>query len=317
MRLVTCDIDLGADCPAATSTAAVEAAQRPAVAVVASAHGMSLVGAPDAVIESALDAIVAAGLACAFEVGALGDAPEQDARLVCTAISEALRAVGPPVAASDGTARRSAVRDPLKACEPFLDAVAAAAPLPGGGSASAMAGAAGVALVAMVAGLTVGRAAYADVNTEMAQALEAAEMLRERLHGMIRLDADAYAAFMTAVRLPRDTDAAAAERRAAMSAAAVLASEIPLETMRLCADALDVACEVARKGNRNAATDAAVGAMLLGTAGRAACRNVRVNLPSVKDLDTRGRLSGDAQALVRRIDETEARAVRHAEMHTS
>ena len=44
----------------------------------------------------------------------------------------------------------------------YLDALKSSAPAPGGGSASALAGAQGVALVMMVANLTVGREKYKE-----------------------------------------------------------------------------------------------------------------------------------------------------------
>ena len=165
----------------------------------------------------------------------------------------------------------------------------------------------------MTARLTIGREAYADVQKEMAFVAETAERLRRSLHGIVRRDTDAYQAFMDAMRLPRATPEEAQTRRQALARAALEASEIPLETMRLCVSVLEKANVAARKGNRNAGTDAAVAAVLAGAAGRAAWMNVRANLPAVKDVDRRSRLSGEAASLKTVLEDLTERTIRSAE----
>ena len=54
-------------------------------------------------------------------------------------------------------------------CEEFVDVLASKAPVPGGGGASALVGAIGMALGNMVGSLTVGKKKYADVEADMSK----------------------------------------------------------------------------------------------------------------------------------------------------
>ena len=66
-------------------------------------------------------------------------------------------------------------------CEGFLEELASKAAAPGGGGASALVGAAGVALGSMVGSLTVGKKKYAAVEADIAALNVRAEALRKRL----------------------------------------------------------------------------------------------------------------------------------------
>jgi len=165
----------------------------------------------------------------------------------------------------------------------LLDALAAATPAPGGGSAAALAAAMSAGLIAMVAGLTVGRPRYADVQDEMATALSRAEALRHALAGAADADTDAYLAVMAAYRLPKESDAQKAARAAAIAAAMRRAAEVPLTTAGWCTELLDLAGRVAARGNPNAGSDAAVAALLAHAGLLGAVRNVQINLRSLDD----------------------------------
>ncbi|NDF70752.1 MAG: methenyltetrahydrofolate cyclohydrolase, partial [Betaproteobacteria bacterium] len=65
--------------------------------------------------------------------------------------------------------------------EGFLDQLASAQPTPGGGSAAAVMGAMGAALVSMVANLTVGKKKYAEVEPQVKDVLAESEKLRAQL----------------------------------------------------------------------------------------------------------------------------------------
>ena len=101
------------------------------------------------------------------------------------------------------------------AIEKFLDDLASQNATPGGGSAAAIIGAMGAALVAMVCNLTIGKKKYADVEDEMRALLAKAEALRHKLTGMIEDDVKAFDAVMGAYGMPKETDAekASAQRR--------------------------------------------------------------------------------------------------------
>ncbi|NJN55457.1 MAG: cyclodeaminase/cyclohydrolase family protein, partial [Anaerolineae bacterium] len=80
----------------------------------------------------------------------------------------------------------------------FLDALAAPTATPGGGSAAALAGALAAALSQMVAGVTVGKKKYADVQDQAESVLSWATMLRAQLSAAIQNDAAAFESLMAA-----------------------------------------------------------------------------------------------------------------------
>jgi formiminotetrahydrofolate cyclodeaminase len=165
----------------------------------------------------------------------------------------------------------------------FADALGSAETAPGGGSAAALAGALGGALAVMVARLTLGRAKYAAHQDEMAAVEAKADLLKTKLLGLVDADTAAYNQVTDAYKLPKDTDAQKAERAAAVQAAFRVATEVPLATAEACGEVLELAGQVAAHGNRNAASDAAVAALLAHAGLRGAARNVRINLGGLKD----------------------------------
>lgn len=167
--------------------------------------------------------------------------------------------------------------------EQFLAAVEAATPTPGGGTVSAVVGALGAALARMVAGLAKGKTGYEGVQEDLARLEARAAQTKERLLRLADEDSRAYEAVVEAMRLPKGTDAERAKRVQALQSAYKGATEVPLETMEACVEAIELAAIAVEKGNRGATTDAAV-ALLLAEAGlRGASLNARVNLASIKD----------------------------------
>lgn len=173
--------------------------------------------------------------------------------------------------------------DTLTHLDSFIDRLASGDPTPGGGSAAAMAGAAGAALVAMVARLTVGRKRYADVDAQMQTIMQQAETLRARLTALVQEDADAYNQVSAAYRLPKASDEEQAARAAAIQAAMQAASLTPLETAQACAAVIALAEQVVAHGNVNARTDGGVGALLAQAGLQGAAWNVEINLASIDD----------------------------------
>ena len=68
--------------------------------------------------------------------------------------------------------------------EQFLNDLASGHPTPGGGSAAAIMGAMGAAMVSMVCNLTIGKKGYAAVETEMKAVRNESERIRRRLTAM-------------------------------------------------------------------------------------------------------------------------------------
>jgi len=180
----------------------------------------------------------------------------------------------------------------------LLDSFASADPLPGGGSAVALTGALGVSLLLMVASMDKTRSGRPEETADLAGAAARLRPLRDELTSLIDEDSRAYLCLIAAYRLPKTTDAEKAIRHADIQSAIRAATQTPLQTMLACERALRDAPVVARFGNPNAATDAAVGARLLVAAIESAGLNVDVNLRSVADAEFVRRSAGERQSLL-------------------
>src|SRR5437773_2437932 len=123
----------------------------------------------------------------------------------------------------------------------LLERLSSSAPVPGGGSAAALAGAMGASLVSMVAALTVGREAYVQVDVAAREIGQSADSLRKELVDLAEQDSAAYRAFVSARGLPRETDAQRAARASAMQDASKRSTEAPLRTARVAREALELA----------------------------------------------------------------------------
>lgn len=191
-----------------------------------------------------------------------------------------------------------------KSLQVFLDELAGKGSTPGGGSAAAVMGAMGAALVSMVAHFTIGKKGYEGAETESRDLLQRAESLRGQLTDMIRADVEAFDQVMAAYGLPKDTDAQKSARSAAIQSALKQAADVPLACAGLCADVIALTRPMAAIGNKNVISDAGVAVVAAEAALRAAALNVWVNIGAIKDeawtADRRARLdkilAGSAQA---------------------
>ena len=156
----------------------------------------------------------------------------------------------------------------------FLDQLASPPPGVGDGSVAALTGALAAGLISMVCTLTVGRPRYADFDGEAQQILAQAEALRARLTDLIQTDIAAYTTVAAAYKRPKDDP----ERAAAIAAAMVTATEIPLQIAEAAAALLPLALPVAQHGNKTAVGDVVAGAQLAVATVHAALINVDANI---------------------------------------
>lgn len=167
----------------------------------------------------------------------------------------------------------------------FLDQLASGASTPGGGSAAALMGALGAALVGMVCNFTVGREKFATVDADMRRVLAAAEQARSVLTDAIAADVAAFDAVMAAYGLPKDSDADKAARAAAIRRALEEATEVPLACARACAEVIRLSAEAAAHGNPNVVSDAGVAVMAAWAGLKSSALNVYVNTGGIRDED--------------------------------
>ncbi len=185
----------------------------------------------------------------------------------------------------------------------FVDALASAAPVPGGGSASAVAASFGAGLVAMVAALSEGRPKYASHAELHRRSQEVGQRLAARFLHLADEDSDAYADFAAAMKLPKETDAERASRKSALSVAAKRAAEVPMLTVEACLELVATAEALVGRSNVNASSDLDVATLLGEAAARGAAANVLINLPSVDDESFSGEATARVMGLLDSIEE--------------
>ena len=161
----------------------------------------------------------------------------------------------------------------------WIDELAGDAPVPGGGSAAALAGTLAAALVAMVARLTIGRKAYAGVEARAKEILAEADQLRGELRRLVDADAAAYTRVSEGYKIPKDDPA----RAKSIDQALLGATAVPLTVAKRAAAVLTLAHEMGQTGNKNARSDAKVAEGLARAAIAGALENVLVNVAALSD----------------------------------
>lgn len=165
----------------------------------------------------------------------------------------------------------------------FAQETASESPAPGGGSVSALCGAMGAALGTMVANLSSHKKGWDHRWEEFSDhAAHGQELIKEMLY-LVDEDTNSFNAIMAAFGLPKATDEEKAARKAAIEAATIYAIKIPFRTMEVAFQAMDLAIQMAAKGNPNSVSDAGVGALCARTAVKGCYLNVRINAQDLKE----------------------------------
>jgi formiminotetrahydrofolate cyclodeaminase len=179
----------------------------------------------------------------------------------------------------------------------FLDLLAGDAPTPGGGAWAAVSAAAGAALIAMVARLTVKKKGYEDVADRMRQVADECDDERYTLLALADRDAEAYQDVMAAYKLPKQTPEEQHTWSVTLQKALERAADIPLEVARRAVYLMALAEETLSSGNPNAASDALSAATSLHAAALSALANVDINAITFLDKTRQQELSESANSL--------------------
>ncbi|MBM7865420.1 formimidoyltetrahydrofolate cyclodeaminase [Heliobacterium gestii] len=190
-----------------------------------------------------------------------------------------------------------------------IEQAASASPTPGGGSVSAITGAFGASMAAMVANLTVGKEKYKDVEPQALEQVKRLEGIMARLEGLVQADMDAFEAFMAVYKLPKDTDEQKAARAKARQAAAIEATEVPLAIGDACLEALEAAVGLAAIGNSTAISDVGVGAYLAEASLKGALLSVDINLPAINDSEFVNNAKARRERLIAEAERLRAEAI--------
>lgn len=190
-------------------------------------------------------------------------------------------------------------------------------PVPGGGSISALAGSLAAALTEMVAGLTIGKKKYADVEEEMKAAVEPMKAVCAQLLDDIKRDSESFDQYMQALTLPKETEEEKAARTEAMQNGLKAAVEVPLSVAKAACGILPYAETMVVKGNRTAVTDALVATMMARTAVLGAGFNVKINLESIKDQEYVDRIGKEVAELEKQAIEQEKKILAQAQVSRS
>lgn len=182
--------------------------------------------------------------------------------------------------------------------EGFLEVLSSKQPVPGGGGASALAGALGNALGQMVANLTIGKIKYADVETEMKELLVQLQALQKEFIILADRDAEVFAPLAQSYRLPSSTDEEKAHKDKIMEERLQNASYVPLEIMEKAVRMLGILEVLGEKGSRLAVSDVGVGVQFIRTALLGAVMNVYINTRSMKDRGKAEEVNSEARRLM-------------------
>ena len=182
--------------------------------------------------------------------------------------------------------------------EKFLDDLAGPNPTPGGGSAAAIMGAMGAALVSMVCNVTMGKKGYEGVEAEMRAILHESERVRRRLTAMVAEDIAAFDSILAAYKMPKAGDDERAVRAAAIQAGLRRATEVPLDCARVCAEVVALSRRASEHGYLNVVSDGGVGVLAGFTGLRSAALNVYINAPALKDRAFAERATAELEKLV-------------------
>lgn len=183
----------------------------------------------------------------------------------------------------------------------FLEVLSSAAPVPGGGGASAAVGAFASALGMMVANLTIGKKKYADVEAEIIERKERLLVLQKKLIELTDKDAEAFEPLSKAYGLPKETKEQIEEKERVMEKALYEASIVPLEIMKTVSEVMDELKALGEKGSRIAISDVGVAVLFARAALEGASLNIYINTRLMKYREQAERLNRESDHMITEV----------------
>lgn len=180
----------------------------------------------------------------------------------------------------------------------FLEVLSSAAPVPGGGGASAAVGAFSSALGMMVANLTIGKKKYADVEEEIIEIREQLQYLQKELVELTDKDAEAFEPLSKAYGLPKDTPEQKEEKERVMEKALYEASIVPLQIMKTVAKVMELLETLGEKGSKIAISDVGVAVLFARAALEGASLNIYINTRLMKNREQAERLNKESDDMI-------------------
>mgnify|MGYP001350129835 CR=1 FL=1 len=182
-------------------------------------------------------------------------------------------------------------------------------PSPGGGTASAAAGAMSASLLIMVCGVTGRSKRHMDHWQEIEELKTALVRRRDDLLSLAKEDADAYDALFEASKRRRASDTP--ENREEFQASLRRAAEVPTLTSAECCAVLEQSILVAGLQSRSASSDTVVAVLLAEAGFNGASANVDINLRDIEDIDfvrsTQKRLKDQSTKVKRLVEDALSR----------
>lgn len=161
----------------------------------------------------------------------------------------------------------------------FTQALAAKTAVPGGGGASALVGALGLALGNMVGSFTLGKKKYADVEPDILRLMEEAQSIQDALLSCVESDAAAFEPLSRAYAIPKEDPS----REAVMEACLRDAAAVPMQILELACRGILLHREFAEKGSAMMVSDVGTGVIFCWAALYGAALNVKVNTKLMTD----------------------------------
>jgi len=174
-------------------------------------------------------------------------------------------------------------------------------------------GALGAAWGTMVANLSSHKAGWDARWEEFSNWADKGQKIQAELMVLVDEDTEAFNRIMEAFGLPKKTDEEKAARSAAIQAATLFATQVPLHTMQASFKVFELCKAMAEEGNPNSVSDAGVGVLAARAAVLGAGLNVKINASGLKDREAADKLVGEANELIKKANELETEIMKIVE----